>query len=129
MRTKITATLAAMLLAVGLLAAPAAARGHGHGGGGGGGWENEHPHALLLHATFIENTLPFGPPVVAVDWERCVDLAGGKALRKSNHHTGIHQGAAGSALRSNAGHSVVPYTCKDYPAVVEFFLGMLNGPA
>ena len=127
MRTRITATLAAMLLAIGLLAAPAAAHERGHDDGWGD--IGEHPHALLLHATFIVNPLPFGPPAIAVDWQRCVDLAGGKTLQKSNHHTGIHQGAAGSALRSNAGHSVVPYTCKDYPKVLESFLGMLNGPA
>jgi len=123
MRTRITATLAAMLLAVGLLAAPAAAHdGHDDGWGPMG----PHPHALLLHATFIANPLPFGPPSIAVDWKRCVDLAGGEALPRSNHHNSIHQGVAGRALSSNAGHAVVPYTCEDYPAVLESFLELLS---
>ena len=128
MRTRITATLAAMLLAIGMLAAPAAADGHDHDDDGWGAM-GPHPHALLLHATFMKNPLPVGPRAIAVEWERCVDLAGGKALPKSNHHTGIHQGAAGSALGTNAGHSAVPYTCEDYPAVLEWFLEMLNGAA
>lgn len=123
MSKRITATLAAMLLAVGLLAAPAAAHdGHDDGWGPMG----QHPHALLINATFIANPLPFGPPSIAVAWDRCVDLAGGKALPRSNHHNGIHQGTAGRALSSNAGHAVVPYTCEGYPAVLELFLGLLN---
>ena len=99
MRTRITATLAAMLLAVGLLAAPAAAHSDHNDDWGDMG---PHPHALVLHVSFGE-----GPPTYA----RCVDLAGGKALPKSNHHRGVHTGTAGTALRERAGHIVAPYDC------------------
>ena len=116
MRTRITATLAAMLLAVGVLAAPAAAHdSHADGWGPMG----PHPHALLINATFIPNPGPTGPPQIAIAWDRCVDLAGGKALPRSNHHNGIHQGRAGRALSSNAGHAVVPFDCATYTSFFE----------
>jgi hypothetical protein len=108
MRKKI-ATLAATLLAAGLMGAPAAAKSAGAGDHWGP--MGPHPHALLLHATLVPNDSGVGPPFVPVAWERCVDLAGGKALPKSNHHTGIHTGTAGMKLRDNAGHLVVPYDC------------------
>lgn len=124
MRTRITATLAAMLLAIGMLAAPAAADGHHHDGDGWGAM-GPHPHALLLHATTVPNPdydandPTTGPPVVAIAWARCVDLAGGKALPKSNHHRGIHTGTAGAALRERAGHVVVPFDCATYTSFFE----------
>lgn len=115
MRTRITALLTAALLAIGLIAAPAAAHDGAHDDWGPMG---PHSHALLLNAMFVEN--PFGPmpPQIAVAWDRCIDLAAGQPLAKSNHHTGIHQGAAGAALRNNAGHSVVPYTCAEYADLI-----------
>jgi hypothetical protein len=105
MRTRITAMLTAMLLAVGLVAAPAAAHdGHDDGWGEMG----PHPHALLLHVTME----PFA-------YEGCVDLAGGEALPKSVHHRGIHTGKAGTALRERAGHLVVPYDCATFASFFE----------
>ena len=118
MRTRLTTMLAASLLAVAMLAAPAAADGH-NGHDPSWGPMGPHSHALLINATFIENPFDEGPPTIAVAWDRCVDLAGGKALPKSNHHRGIHTGAAGTALRENAGHAVVPYTCEQYSALFE----------
>lgn len=118
MRTRLTTMLAASLLAVAMLAAPAAADGH-NGHDPSWGPMGPHPHALLINATFIENPFDEGPPTIAVAWDRCVDLAGGKALPKSNHHRGIHTGPAGAALRENAGHAVVPYTCDEYSSFFE----------
>ena len=100
MSKRITATLAAMLLAIGMLALPAGAHEHGHDDGWG--QMGPHPHALVLHVSFGQS----GPA-----YAQCVDLAGGNALPKSNHHRGIHTGAAGTALRERAGHVVVPYDC------------------
>jgi hypothetical protein len=119
MRIRITATLTAMLLAFGLLAAPVAAHDGHHDSWGPMG---PHAHALLLHATTVPNPdyPQAGPPVFAIAWERCVDLAGGEALPKSVHHQGIHTGKAGAALRERAGHIVVPYDCETYAS---FFAG------
>ena len=110
MRTRLTTMLAASLLAVAMLAAPAAAHGD-DGHDDGWGQMGEHPHALLINATTVPNPGPGGPPMIPVEWDRCVDLAGGKALPKSNHHRGIHTGTAGTSLRENAGHLVVPVDC------------------
>jgi hypothetical protein len=43
-----------------------------------------------------------------ITFRRCVDLAGGKALPKPNHHTKVHTGRPGQVLYENAGHAVVP---------------------
>lgn len=99
MRTRVTAMLAAMLLTVGLLAAPAAAHDDHNDDWGDMG---PHPHALVLHVAF-------GP--AGVTYAQCVDLAGGRALPTSNHHQGIHTGTAGTALSERAGHVVAPYDC------------------
>ena len=77
-------------LAMGTLAAPAAAQGPPH-----------HPHALLLHFEVVDGT---------PNYARCVDLANGRALPNHVHHDTVHEGRAGSALGS-AGHVVAPYTC------------------
>lgn len=111
MRTRLTTMLAAALLAIGLIAAPAAAH-HDHDESWGP--MGPHAHALLLNATFIPNPGPTGPPEIPGAWDRCVDLAGGRVLANSNHHTGIHEGAAGMALGIRAGHAVVPYDCATY---------------
>ncbi len=116
MRTRTTTMLAAMLLALSLLAAPAAANGEHDDGWGPMG---PHPHALLLHADFEPNPLygqPMQPPYLIHGFRQCVDLAGGTALPRSNHHTGVHQGRAGDALRNNASHIVVPATCMQIAA-------------
>jgi len=118
MRTRLTTMLAASLLAVAMLAAPAAAHGDdGHDDGWGP--MGPHPHALLINATTVPNPAypNSGPPAFPIAWDRCVDLAGGKALPKSNHHRGIHTGTAGTALRENAGHLVVPVDCATLEAM------------
>ena len=92
MRTRITATLAAMLLAVGLLAAPAAANGHE---------VPPHGHVLLLHAVWTGS----GPSTDLESYGKCIDLAAGQSIA-AHHHT-VHEGRAGAALRG-AGHLVVP---------------------
>jgi hypothetical protein len=92
------------MLALGMLATPAAASSH------------PHPHAMLLHAEWEGS----GPGTVVHSFERCVDLAGGQALRKTHpHHESVHTGRASAAL-ANAGHLVVPLTCAQ---VAEFFGG------
>lgn len=118
MRIRITATLTATLLALAMLAGPVAAHDSHDDGWGPMG---PHPHALLLHVTSVPNPgyPEAGPPRIPIAYERCVDLAGGKALPKSNHHRGIHQGNAGMALIERAGHQVVPFDC----ATVEALLG------
>jgi hypothetical protein len=104
MRRTIT-MLAAMLLALGMMAGPAAADEHGNGSP----FDTPHPHVLLLHADVLDVPDPnTGAPYTVLDYGKCVDLAGGKALRKNNFHTNIHFGRAGQALRG-AGHLVVPF--------------------
>lgn len=93
--------LAAIAVTLGVSAAPAAAF-----------TDEPHAHAKLLH--FQE-----GPD--GLSWQKCVDLAGGNALRNnSTHHETVHTGRAGEALRS-AGHLVVPYSCADFRALLEQF--------
>jgi hypothetical protein len=89
-----------------MLAAPAAARNDAWGPMG------PHPHALLLHVEAIPNpAYPDSRPSVHRHRLRpCVDLAGGRALPGSNHHTTVHQGTAGGKLIA-AGHLVAPYDC------------------
>lgn len=72
-------------------------------------FDQPHAHALLLHATTIPNPGP-GPIAFATDYVRCVDLAGGNALRSNNHHPTMHTGQAGASLYQ-AGHLVVPFSC------------------
>jgi hypothetical protein len=97
--------LAALLLAMGMLAGPAMAEGHG-----GSPFDEPHPHVLLIGADVevVADPPPGSPPYVVHDYDRCVDLAGGKALRQNNFHHNIHFGRAGQALRG-AGHIVVPF--------------------
>ena len=99
MRTRITATLAAMLLAIGLLAAPATASDHG------GHEVPPHGHMLLLHATWDVVETPAGPRFFPTSYARCVDLAAGRNI--AAHHDTVHTGRAGQALRG-AGHLVIP---------------------
>lgn len=73
-----------------------------------------HGHVLLLHADVTPN--PFfdpqdettGPPYFIHDFKKCVDLANGNKLPLNAHHSGIHMGPAGEALRTRAGHLTVP---------------------
>jgi hypothetical protein len=89
--------LAGATLAAGMLAAPAAASGPD--------MSKPHPHALLLHVDMSNG----------FTYERCIDLAGGRALPRNNHHGTVHTGTAGDALK-DAGHLVVPYTCAELEA-------------
>jgi hypothetical protein len=103
MRRTIT-LLAALLLTLGMLAGPAAADHHGPPD-----FDTPHPHVLLLHADVLDEPDPMtGAPYTLLGYGKCVDLAGGKALRQNNFHTNVHFGRAGQALRG-AGHLVVPF--------------------
>lgn len=109
MRTRITATLAAMLLGVGLLAAPAAASGHGDG-------PPPHGHVLLLHATWTGS----GPATQVSSYAKCIDLANGQVIPA--HHDTIHTGPAGDALK-RVGHLVMPtfggWDCADFEEILD----------
>jgi hypothetical protein len=91
MRRTIT-FVAALAMMLGLFAGTAGATGHG------APWP-EHGHMLVLNVHYDD----LGEPV---SYGKCVDIAAGKRLDRV-HHTTIHQGRAGDALRS-AGHEVVP---------------------
>ena len=101
--TSLTAAALTALLMVVALPATADASSHPD-------FSKPHAHALLLHAETIPNPGFPGPPLFAIGYERCVDLAGGQALPRNNHHATVHTGRAGTAL-AGAGHLVVPYTC------------------
>ncbi len=96
-RRRAVAVLVGALLALGMLAAPAAAH-----------TDEPHAHALLLHFAVVEGTPTY---------ERCVDLANASKLPNHVHHDTVHTGKAGAALQG-AGHVVVPYSCAQ---VVAFF--------
>lgn len=98
MRTT-TTTLAAMLLALGMMAGPATASP----------LDDPHPHVLLLGADVLEVApSPGMPPYIVTGYDKCVDLAGGQTLRHNRFHTNVHFGRSGQALRG-AGHIVVPF--------------------
>lgn len=101
--TGLTAAALAALLIVATLPTPAEASSHPD-------FSKPHAHALLLHAETVPNPGFPGPPLFPIGYERCVDLAGGQALPRNNHHNTVHTGRAGAAL-AGAGHLVVPYTC------------------
>lgn len=117
--TRLLATALAALLTLGLLASPALADG-GHDDG-----PPPHGHLLLLGATFTVNPGPAGPPVFIHSYQRCVELAAGRPVPNQAHHDGVHTGAAGSALRTHAGHLVVPLT----PVGPGFLTGCDAAPA
>lgn len=98
-RRRVAAVLASTALAVGMLTTPALADGHPD-------LSKPHQHALLLDVDLE----PFS-------YGRCVDLAGGRALRTNTHHETVHQGKAGAALQ-RAGHLVVPYSCAQLEAAL-----------
>jgi hypothetical protein len=87
-----TVLLAAIAMAIGAMAAPAAAGGH-----------EPHSHVLLLNAEWEGE----GPGTLIHSFDRCVELAAGQSLRMRAHHANIHTGRAGGALAS-AGHLVAP---------------------
>jgi hypothetical protein len=70
--------------------------------------DHPHSHALLIGVDieWIEPT-PGAPPYVIHGFDKCVELAGGKALKHNRFHENIHFGRAGQAL-GGAGHLVVP---------------------
>jgi len=92
--------MVALLMGFGLVLA----EGHGHG---------EHGHVLLLGAVFVGEDL--------VDFRKCVDVANGRALKNNAHHANLHTGSAGAALRTRAGHLVVPTFAFDGCAELEAF--------
>ncbi len=73
-----------------------------------------HGHVMLLDAVWTGS----GPGTVVKSYARCVDLAGSNV--QPSHHTTVHTGRAGHALRTNAGHLVIPTyggrTCADLPS-------------
>ncbi len=62
--------------------------------------------ALTLLMGLLVLGLEFGPE--GVTYRKCVDLANNQALPLHVHHEKLHFGRAGEALRTNAGHFVVP---------------------
>lgn len=87
---RILMLLVAAGVVVGLQAAPAASDE-----------PPQHPHMLVLGLKFDEAGEP-------VEFRRCIDVAAGQTLPLNAHHAHIHTGAAGHALRTNAGHFTVP---------------------
>jgi hypothetical protein len=59
-----------------------------------------HPHMMVLGVEF-NGEEPVG-------YQKCVDLAGNRAVPLNAHHAHIHTGTAGEMLATNAGHVVVP---------------------
>jgi hypothetical protein len=98
-RRRVAAVTTGAALAMGMLAAPAAAHG-----------PPAHTHALLLHAVWEGS----GPSTEIHSYERCVDVANGRTLPNHVHHDTVHEGRAGAAL-NHAGHLVVPFaTCAGF---------------
>jgi len=62
-----------------------------------------HGHVMLVGAEFTGT----GPGTVITSIRNCVTLAAGKQLPLHVHHSSVHRGRAGEALR-NAGNLVVP---------------------
>jgi hypothetical protein len=113
---KLIAVLAATLVAVAAISATAQADEHEPHDP----FADPHPHVLLVHAdvSFHPPLAPGQPPYTVHGYERCVDLAGGRALPANNHHRSLHFGRAGEALRE-AGHLVVPFvSCAQLDAMV-----------
>jgi hypothetical protein len=117
--TRVLVLLTTVLLLLGTMPSSADADAHPD-------FSQPHAHALLLHATTVPNPGP-GPIAYPIAYERCVDLAGGKALPANNHHRSVHTGNAGAAL-AGAGHLVVPLSCGEavdaYVALVRDALGL-----
>ncbi len=98
--------LSAVLLALGMMAGPAAAQVD---------VDEPHPHSLLIG--FGDDD---GPPT----YDRCVDLAGGRDQPLRSHHDNVHtgggvddesgQGVNVKGIRT-AGHAVIPYSCDNLP--------------
>jgi hypothetical protein len=87
----------------------ASADGHGEG-------LPPHGHVMLLHADWEGS----GPGTVIKSYAKCVDVAGGNI--QPAHHDTIHMGRAGQALRTKAGHLVIPtfggWTCADLAGLI-----------
>ena len=64
----------------------------------------EHPHVMLIGAEVDFS----GEEPQLLGVRKCVDLAGGNALRLHAHHDHIHFGTAGGALRTNTTNVVAP---------------------
>lgn len=94
---RIVTTLAAALLALSTTAVPGMAREEG---------PPEHGHMLVQRPVieFLDDG-PQGPGVYAIGFRKCVDLP---IVPLTAHHAGIHTGAAGQALRDQAGHQFLP---------------------
>lgn len=105
-----TVLLSVLLLALGMMGGSALANGQDG--------LPEHPHVKLLHVELTED---------GATYERCVDLAGNKALPLNAHHEAVHFGTAGQMLFEKAGHAIVPMApfpgipwtgCDDLPDVL-----------
>jgi hypothetical protein len=94
------AALSAALLALAVLALPAAAEEPTPTFE----WV-DHGHVLLLGATYTQE--PGEPPVVH-SFERCVPLAGGRVMALSSLHDKVHMGNANRKGLASAGHLVQP---------------------
>lgn len=109
---RIMAIVAGIALALALLGGSALAEEHDHDHGD----LPEHPHVLLLH---FEVT---GPDLDDVEFSRCIDLAGNRALPLNAHHHSVHTGTAGfgnpDVGLTKAGHVVVPL--QPFPEALPF---------
>jgi hypothetical protein len=63
----------------------------------------EHGHVMLIGAVWTGS----GPSTDVQSYERCVDLANGRALKNHAHHAHLHTGVAGNAVKKS-GHLVIP---------------------
>ena len=66
--------------------------------------DTPHPHVMFLHAQWEGE----GPGTILHSYERCIQLANGRALPLQSHHQTVHRGTAGGALAQRAGHLVAP---------------------
>lgn len=83
--------VAALLLSLGMFAGTAGAQE---------GPPPRHGHVLVLHVEYDADGEPVG-------YGKCIDIANGRALPLTAHHSTIHQGRAGQAL-AQAGHAAIP---------------------
>jgi hypothetical protein len=95
MNNKLTSAVAAVA-ALALIGGPAV-------GSTGASELPEHGHVMLLGAVWTGS----GPGTEISSYERCVDLANGRALKNHAHHATIHTGTSAAAVKKS-GHLVLP---------------------
>jgi hypothetical protein len=119
---RITALLAAIIMALAMMTLSAGADDH----------FPEHGHMLVQRPEIGVVTIEDVDYIAAVGFRRCVDLAAGQALHNGAHHDRVHFGTAGEMLDTKAGHAVVPtapLSPYDDCAALEAALPIIFGPA